>query len=387
MEEFGGKWQIRTANGEATVVQSARQISPAVWRNAMSAHCMDHRYYEVLEETVCSEFDYRYLILTNNQTGAVAVQPFFLVDQDITAGLPARLRAFTAAARKRFPRFLTLKIIMIGCAAGEGRLDCAEPWAIESLQEAIGCCARKLKASLILFKDFPAEYRERFAAPGTKGYKRVPSMPAARLKLDFASFDEYMEQKLSRIYRKSLRRKFRAASRLGGLAVEVLHDVSSHVDEIYPLYLQTYERSEYRFEKLTKEYFCLLGQRLPDRVRVFLWRHQGRVVAFALCMIDEDTLYDLNVGLDYPLALELHLYFVTWRDIVSWAINAGLRNYHSGPLNYDPKLHLRLDLEPLDLYVKHTSALINPIFGLAVRFLQPVRHDPTLRKFANADEL
>jgi hypothetical protein len=39
--------------------------------------------------------------------------------------------------------------------------------------------------------------------------------------------------------------------------------------------------------------------------------------------------------------------------------------YHSGPLNYDPKYHLRMDLEPLDLYVRSPCGLLNLVHRLA----------------------
>jgi hypothetical protein len=65
----------------------------------------------------------------------------------------------------------------------------------------------------------------------------------------------------------------------------------------------------------------------------------------------------------------------------------GLRCYSSGPLNYDPKLHLGHELAPLDLYVMHTRPLLNPIFQFAVKYLEPTRHDPILKKFPNADQL
>jgi hypothetical protein len=87
------------------------------------------------------------------------------------------------------------------------------------------------------------------------------------------------------------------------------------------------------------------------------------------------------------VALDLHLYFISWRDVFNWAIQNGVRTYYTAPLNYDPKLHLRLELAPLDLYVCHTSPLINPVFRLAMGFLQPVRHHPILRQFPNAHEM
>ena len=87
------------------------------------------------------------------------------------------------------------------------------------------------------------------------------------------------------------------------------------------------------------------------------------------------------------MALDLHLYFYTLRDIIKWAMAQGLESYCSGPLNYDPKLHLGCDLVPLDLYVMHTAPAFNLIFRRAVKYLEPTRHDPVLRRFPNADEL
>ena len=104
-------------------------------------------------------------------------------------------------------------------------------------------------------------------------------------------------------------------------------------------------------------------------------------------MIHDGTIYDEYLGLDYRVAYELNLYFYTLRDILKWAMARGFHTYRSTPLNYDPKLHLGCQLVPLDLYVMHTSTLINPIFRRALHFLQPTKHDPVLKQFANAREL
>jgi predicted N-acyltransferase len=130
-----------------------------------------------------------------------------------------------------------------------------------------------------------------------------------------------------------------------------------------------------------------LGQKMPDRVRFFLWRFEGRIVAFSLCLVHDGAIYDEYIGLDYSVALDLHLYFSTIRDIVDWSLAQGLQWYYSTPLNYEPKLHLGFELEPLDLYVTHTSPLVNPLFRPISRFLQPTRYDPVLRRFPNAHEL
>jgi hypothetical protein len=104
-------------------------------------------------------------------------------------------------------------------------------------------------------------------------------------------------------------------------------------------------------------------------------------------MVHDGAIYDEYLGMDYRVAFDLHLYFYTLRDILRWAFANGLHSYYSSPLNYDPKLHLGCHLVPLDLYVMHTGALLNPIFRRALHFLQPTKHDPVLKRFANAHEL
>ena len=378
--------EFPTRHGTASVVGSYRELNAAFWQRTMEKECMDRRYYELAEETLQSGFEYRYLILTNSSTGAVAIQPIFLISQDITAGVSGPLRSLVGRVRQRFPGFLSMKIAMIGCSAGTGRLDCPEPW-VEALAEAMDGFAKVAKASVIVFKEFPSAYRGLFEKLSGRGYRRAPSMPGAEMALDYSSFEEFMEKKLSYNYRKNLRRKFRDTERNGGVTMEVTSDVTPYVDEVHPLYLQTYERSELKFEKLTKQYLCELGRRMPERTRFFLWRHNGKIVAFSVCLIHEDTLHDLNLGMDYSVALSLNMYFISWRDIVQWAIDAKLSRYYTGSLNYDPKLHFRLQLAPLDLYARHSSALFNPLFGFAMGILQPARYNSILKRFANAHEI
>src|SRR5581483_4330031 len=314
--------RIETQHGFVDVVQSFRHIEGDCWQRALRDHAKDYRYYELVEETLSHQFEHRYFVLKNASTGEVAIQPFFFVNQDLTAGLPASFRRLFARVRTVWPRFLNLKMLMVGCSAGEGQLDSTAAWAVESLHEAI----EKFSAGrtpIILLKDFPSQYRSALTPFSNNGYARVPSMPGATLELEFASFDDYMQRKLGKVFRKNLRRKFKDTQDLP-ITMEVVNDATPFVDEIFPLYHQTYEKSEFKFEELTKDYFREISRRMSDRARFFLWRKDGRLIAFALCLVHGETLYDLNVGMDYELALDLHLYFVTWRDIVQWAIANGL---------------------------------------------------------------
>lgn len=361
------------------------------WQQAFADQRKDRRYYEIAESTVAGDFDHRYFVFLDGRGEARAVQPFFLLDQDLLAGLGTRLHGVIAKVRGLWPRFMRLRTLMIGNVAGEGHLDAtsaSERVAIAaSLGQSLRRHARALKAPIIVFKEFPARYREALSVLQAHGFTRVPSLPMTQLRLDFANFDDYMTKKLSKSARKDLRRKFKAAANAAPIEMSVVRDVSDIVDELYPLYVNVYERSSLHFEKLTKEYLAEVGRRMPDRARFFIWRQNGKIVAFNLCLVHADAIYDEYIGLDYTVALDLHLYHYTFRDVMNWAIAQGYKRFVSNGLNYDPKLHLRQELAPIDLYVRHTSAIANFGLGIALPLLEPTRYDETLKKFPNYAEL
>jgi hypothetical protein len=362
------------------------------WAEAFAHERKDRRYYEIVDETVCGDFDFRYFLLTDQHGSIRAIQPFFVLDQDLLTGLGGRLERLLARIRAVWPRFMRMRTLMVGCAAGEGHLagadDDSRRMTAKQLASGLRREARALGAQLVVMKEFPARYRDLMDAPFAQhGFTRAPSLPMTRLSLDYKDFDDFLKRHLSRIARKDIRRKLRAAAHGPAIEMSVMTDVSAIVDDLYPLYLQVYERSKLHFEKLSKAYLSELGRRMPDRVRFFVWRMEGRIVAFNLCMLHGENIYDEYLGLDYEVALDLHLYHYTMRDVFNWAAANGFKWSCSNGLNYDPKLHLRCVLAPLDLYVRHTSSIANQILKIALPLLEPTRYDKTLQKFANYKDL
>ncbi|HYR22075.1 MAG TPA: GNAT family N-acetyltransferase [Chthoniobacterales bacterium] len=378
------------AQGTVRILTLSQVRSLDAWKRAFQDKCKDYRYYELIERTLANDFEYRYVVLEDASGNVRAIQPIIFVRQNLVEGMRGAFRKIVDLIRKTFPRFLTMRVLMVGCAAGAGELGACNPEDEQFMAEALSATlrhyARENKASLVVFKDFPASYRSTLAILSKNGYARVPSMPMTRLGLSFQNFDEYLGT-LGYVSRKSLRRKFRKTERAAKIDMEVVNDITPHVDAIYPLYLQVHERSPMKFETLTKEFFCRIAQVMPEQARFFIWRQSDKIIAFSLCLVCGETIYDECLGLDYDVALDLHLYFYTMRDVIRWAIDQRLRYYCSGPLNYDPKLHLGHELAPLDLYVLHTRTLLNPIFRFAVKYLEPTRHDPILKKFPNTDQL
>lgn len=362
----------------------------ARWQKCLATSRKDHRYYDIIEDTIRQDYEYRYFAIHHDDGRVGAIVPFFICDLDLGGGLTGWISRLVILVRRVWPSFLMTRALMIGCVAGEGRLDDPDeiPYAaqVERLLPAVSDYAVAVRAPLIVFKEFPSPYRAALKRLLREGYARVPSLPAVSLRLDYPNFDALMDAALSCKTRKDLRRKFRLASS-SAIVLEIVNDVTPIIDRIYPLYLEVYQRAELRFEKLSKAFLCQIGQRMPDRVRFFVWRQNDRVIAFSLCMVHGDEMSGEYLGLDYTVALDLHLYHYVVRDVLNWAMTHGYKTFRSGSGNYDPKLHLRFRLDPLDLYVRHTSPVINLVFPWLVSMLAPTRSDRTLRRFQNYSEL
>jgi Acetyltransferase (GNAT) domain len=360
------------------------------WAATFAERRKDHRYYEILEDTLPDDVEYRYFAIIDQAGCIQAVQPFFLLDQDILEGLGPQWQKWLARIRRFVPRFFKTRTLMVGCFAGEGHVagsDTLSPGEMaEILCREIVNLARSCRAQLIVLKEFPARYRSMLDCFVRHGFARAPSMPMTALNIEHDDFDAYMQNALPRSERWQLRKKFKATYG-ETLTFTVTDDARDAVDEIYPLYLQVFDRSKFRFEKLTADYFRRLGSDMKDKTLFFIWHRSGKAVAFSLCMVEGDGLFWEYVGLDYAVALDLHLYYYTIRDMMNWAMANGYKWLRSTGLSYEPKFRMRHELDPLDLYARLRSPLPNAIFRRLLPWIVPARYDKTLRRFTNYRDL
>lgn len=373
-----------------------------VWPQSLSHACYDHRYFDLLAGTITDRFTHLRIELSEGSGAPRAAQPAFLVREDLLLGAPAAIRRAGNLLRHAVSGALTLNMLMIGNATGEGVLAGGDgetgAWTARALAATLPALGRELGASLVVFKDFPISHRGVLDSPlASAGFARLPSMPGATIDLaGFKDFEAYLAKAHSRSRRADLRRKFRDAA---GDSPETRIDmeVCSHLGDLqlaaqaHALYQNVYDRATLQFERLTPEFLLELGRAMPDRARFFLWRRAGRLVAVNFCMLHDTSagrmIKDNYIGLDYSLALDLHLYFLSWRDIIDWSIRNGVTQYWTAPLNYGPKLDLKMRLAPLDLYVRHVSPLFNPVARRVIPAFGPTRGEKTLPRFENFSDL
>src|SRR4029453_11604474 len=271
---------IPFSGGVMKVVARAELQNCRSWEQTIRAKCKDHRYYEIAEDTLKGGFEYHYLVLEDDSGTTRAIQPVFFVRQNLVEAVPGKISSIVDRARKTFPRFLTMRVLMVGCAAGPGDLGACdekdEAWVANALQAGLSTYGRQNKALLVVLKDFPASYRPALGTFPSNGYARIPSMPMTRLSLPYKNWEKYFHT-LSKATRKDLRRKFRKAENAPKIEMEIDSDIAALIDEIYPLYLAVHERSPFKFETLTKDYFRAIAQRMPERARFFIWRQLGKI--------------------------------------------------------------------------------------------------------------
>src|SRR6202166_4527259 len=200
-------FSLQTTFGSALVTDAVPSKDYEVWVAGFEGYAVDHRYYEIVHESLRDQFAHYYLLLKDARGTTRAIQPFLIVSQDLATGTPAVIRNLLARIRRYFPGFLKLRMLMVGCSAGEGDIVLEKQsrdiaWTVDALKEGLIPVARELKAMLIVFKDIPKIYRQSLDRLRLFGFTRVPSMPATKLDLNFPDFESYLRTRVGYSMRK-----------------------------------------------------------------------------------------------------------------------------------------------------------------------------------------
>jgi len=143
----------------------------------------------------------------------------------------------------------------------------------------------------------------------------------------YASFDEFLGALASR-KRKTIRRERTEACQ--GLDIQTLRgqDIGpAEWEAMWTFYQDTGSRKWGR-PYLTRRFFDLIGERMADRLLLFLACRNGAPIAGALNVIGEDTLYGRYWGCTEEVPF-LHFELSYYRAI-EWAIDHGLNSVQAG---------------------------------------------------------
>src|SRR5438477_12040483 len=112
--------RLGLSQGYARVYRHAADISPEIWKATFFDTPKDFQYYQLLEQTMRSHFDYRYLLVFGEDDRPVALQPLIIATQDLAASAGGKFAQVVAKMRGSFPRFFQSRMALAGCLVGEG---------------------------------------------------------------------------------------------------------------------------------------------------------------------------------------------------------------------------------------------------------------------------
>ncbi len=368
------------------ISNSIIDIDKKEWDSVFPPIVESYNFFKTSDSALRNQFKPYYISIYEDD-GIICSAPCFIMDYPLETTLEGPLKKIASILRKLMPRLFTLRVMVCGCTSSEGRIGIKYPERsniIEALVKEMERIAKKEGAKFIAFKDFSEEYATALTPLKKMGFHKITSYPSVELDIRFKTFEDYLSS-LSRMTRKDLKRKFKKLQDIK-IEMEVVNEAGGLIDSIYKLYLYNLKGSEVQFEILTKEFFSDISKNMPKKTRYFQWRHNGKLTAFNLCLVSKDVLVDEYIGMDPAFAYKYHLYYVTFRDIITWCIQNGIRTYESGALGYDPKKRLDLKFISQYIYVKNVNRLINFFFGMVCLVLKPENFDPVLKSLKDTHE-
>lgn len=363
------------------VVRKISELSSDHWDKVFPNVLESYNFFKTLDESSLEQFSFYYIMVYDHKmpVGAAAC---FLMNYSLDTSISGPCKRVTNAMKRLMPKIFSLKALICGTPLGPGRMGIVgDPvtivHAILSCMEQI---AKKNSACVLAFKDFDETYAQALDPLQKDGFSRLDSLPWTEIDVSFEDFESYLKT-LSSATRYDLRRKFKKVDGRVPIDVEIADSLKEDVlQDVYRLYLDIVKKHDMEFEVLSIDFFRNISKNMPGQAKFFLWRIEGRLVAFLFCLVSKDLLVDYYVGFDYRVAHTHHLYFIKFRDTINWCIKNGIKKYEMGTTGYEPKKRLGFAFVPLYIYARLRNRMLRPVFALLCQFLKFENFDPDLKE-------
>jgi len=173
---------------------------------------------------------------------------------------------------------------------------------------------------------------------------------------DFGAFLETLSSRKRKAIRKERQKVADSGIEMVTLTAETV--TPDALDAFYSFYVDTSDR-KWGSAYLTREFFDLVGERLPERLVLVMARDAGKWVAGALNLLGRDTLFGRNWGCHARVKF-LHFEACYYRAI-DFAIERGLARVEAGAQGPHK---IQRGYLPVETYSAHY--IPNPSFGRAV---------------------
>lgn len=289
---------------------------PEIWDNIFRSGYLSKEQLGILE--ICNPCSQRYVIINNRSA--------FIVYE-------LKLNIFSYS---RMNLKLRVNIIGIPCSVSRQGYRIEK----EDIKELEGYIKEERGNFLILNSDDPFL---------SNSFARGETLPTCRLQISWDSFDDYMLSLRSH-YRYRLGRALKKGA---PIVIKKLESNSLFDEKMYSLYLNVYEKSEYKLEKLSIDFF----RRMPSSIYVFYI--QDEPAAFVQLGSRGQELNFIFGGIDYSLNHEYDLYINMLLFILKYGIENKYSSIDMGQTAEDAKMKLGCSLVKKYMHIYHPNCIIN----------------------------
>jgi predicted N-acyltransferase len=370
------------------IFHSIENVNKEEWDSIIPKNETFKKYdiLRIIQNSHLDECRFFYLLFSDQDT-LIASATLFVMKFNLDILAPDSFKNATNYIRKFYPAFLTTHLL--GC--GPALSICSDSITVinytyyskvlNEINNYMKSIALTEKCSLLLYKEIKYTKAGYFRCLFSSGFSELPSLPNAILNIRWSSFDEYMA---------SLRAKYRAKvnreiAKINADKIEITREQNCAflAEKLWSLYLNVYEKSSFKFERLSRTFFEKI---LSDTCStIVLFRNKEIIIGFVLLMEEGSTLKPLCIGLDYSISYEYDIYFNMLYEIIKIAIDRGKTSIEFGQTSYFPKLRVGACLENLSLFVRIRRHFPNMIMKKILPKLIEKQSYQNLRVFKNCD--
>lgn len=343
-------------------------------------------FYRLVESVPPPGFELGALAAFAGST-TVAVAPSFRVAYRYDTPLQGRLRQVSDWIHARWPRVLSLPVIGVGspmsdnCAVGfSPDLPASECAAVfDGLLQHLANEAKDHGSALLAIKGLDRLAEVLDAPLARHGYRCVTSVPLAMLDLPFRSIDEYLDSLPDKTgcY---FRRKMRSVEKVRIEYRRSIAGLEARINELFENTLRQSTVDYGDFERLHPDYFAKIVHGLGERAQFMLCWRGDQLLSFQLFLVGSDRVLAKQIGMQYPEARELNLYFINWLKLIEYAIEHGIPRVEMGATTYATKLLFGGYLDRRWLHFRFRGAIANTVLNPLAPLFDFEDNDPELKR-------
>lgn len=358
-----------------SIYQSVSEISSFFWDNHIPAGnlLMKHDYLKLIEETHKETMAFRYVqVKQNNSTvGTIYFQIVNFEGAQLINYFPSGtsrwlhfLRNISTALLKR----INLKMLVSGNVFMTGENGYYFSAGIDKatrgklLRKAIRTVMdddKTIKAALISDLYAPkTEFDEGFKPCGYNEIT-VESDMSITLKPEWKTFDDYLAALTSK-YRVRAKKVFARCNEYNVVCKELdAAAVAANEERLYELYNKVMANADFKLAVLSKNYFKMQKQQLPDNYKVFAYFKDNLMIGFISAFVNGKKVEVHYTGMDHEICKPIHLYQHMMYDMVKLGIETRAERLHFGRTAPEIKSTIGATPAPMYGYLKHRNLLFN----------------------------